>query len=210
MYTLNIDPGDDADYIQHTLKQNVIVAKSVTTGNNKLHLPNDQGTNVGWLSFAPLENNAITWETYYTVYASDTAIQEGNVISQESSWRGNADSCVYYDFNGAKFTRGADVDPCSGGYYIHNKDTNPYTFGISQENSHSAESVYPLIAITVGGGESASFTPVEMASVFLSAYKDSGTVITSVWSNPCTVTLKDGEPYTLLFDKATSSFYPKP
>ncbi|MFD8596002.1 hypothetical protein ACFV1L_13450 [Kitasatospora sp. NPDC059646] len=217
-YVLHINPGaSDADYIVKTLGQNVILAKAVTaTGGDSLAGGNT--TNVGWVSFAPMANNAVSWEEQYTLYASLTTIEEGHTISQDTPLGGNADMGVYYDFDGAAFTRNSTQKPPSDtAYWVRNKSEGSvkkaYTFGLAQTSTMSAEGrddgSSPLCAVTLGPGEQASFVPEERVSVFLDKYQNNGTVILHAWSNPCEVTLVDGTPVTLLFDRDSSSFYEK-
>lgn len=71
-FTLNTTFSDEALSTLYQTGTNVVVAKPAI-GN---------APNVAWVVFRPLEENTLTWDEQYGIYASTQSIQNGAVLTQ--------------------------------------------------------------------------------------------------------------------------------
>ncbi|MFJ9457686.1 hypothetical protein ACIRST_21705 [Kitasatospora sp. NPDC101447] len=208
-YELNINPEDDADWITNQDKKRVAIAKQVNTG---VDISTVNPANVAWQVFAPLNENKITWEASYSVYASTTPVAEGAHISQSSVLHTPpppAEDGVVYEFNGSIFKK-SDSKAEKGSYWIKNTSKQLFQFGITQEASSDKSSIKPgyspLIIVPGGGSEILQFTPHETVYVYLTGHKESATVSVNAWGPVCKVQLSAGTPVTLKFIREESRF----
>jgi hypothetical protein len=180
-YSLTIQfTGQDAQAI-NSANQQVVLVKSVSGTN---------GTPVAWVTFSPFENNVITWDDNYGVYASTTSVEGGALIVKSSTVNPATMNEIY------PFESGAFDNPIQGTvntYGIKNLSPVTYTFGLAQSvtaNSNSFDA-NPMNAAPVLPQETATFTPIETVQVFLGAQISNGAVITNITSGALTVELSN-------------------
>jgi len=199
-YQLSIDIDQAGLSAIYTSGQRVTLVKSVTsfpgsTGN----LP------VAWISFNPMEGNLITWTENYSVYATTTQIAGGAQIVMSSSTP--AQEGIMYALENGAFSNIAGGAPSV--YNVKNMmEPGNFNFGLAQDVEINGVPVSaPVSASPVLYNETATFTPIETISVFLTSYTNNGVVITQVASNACTIILTSQNPTaSLTFQDSTNTF----
>lgn len=201
-YQLNIAIDSIGVQQIYAANQSITIVKSVTTspvasGN----LP------VAWISFQPLEHNSVTWIENYDIYATTSSLNAGATIVQTSVTGAYVQTGWTYTlkngvFNGA--TGGG-----AGTFNTNNQQGGMLSFGLSQSAwVNNVQVNAPLNAIPVLNNESASFTPEETVSIFLSNSVNNGVVLSQVASNALPVTLTSQNPTANIgFTDASNTFY---
>jgi hypothetical protein len=165
---------------------------------------------VAWVAFEPFEGNQLTWETPVAIYASTSQLQSGVEIEQMSTSEFPATSGELYTFAENIFTGPTPNKGKHGTYYAQNANGETLTFGLTQSCSNNNEVIgggpAPLSATSVLSGEGANWGLESTIWVYLSNVTNNGTVITSVSSGACPVTMLDDTPVTLSFDPNTNTF----
>lgn len=174
-----------------------VVSNPLATGN----LP------IAWVSFQPFLQNAVSWVENYNIYATTTTLSAGATIVQTSVTGAPALTGWTYTFEEGQFT-GAQGGP-AGTYNMTNEQQGMFNFGLSQQAMvNNVPVMAPLNAIPVLNNESASFTPQENVSVFLSNVVNNGVVLSQVASNALAVTLTSQSPTANIgFSDSTNTFY---
>jgi hypothetical protein len=205
-YTLAIQFDNNGLDTVNAAGQLVTIVKSV-----------DSGTPVAWVAFNPMEANTVTWTETYSVYASNTQIQNNakiNTLSTQTAAGGNV-----YTLAGGHFDNG---NPNSGlpatQYGVYNNDpaftvghVQMITSGLYQGavvNGQSTQS--PLNAAAVPYLENGYYTPIEIVQVFVSSIQNNGLVISEVISNALTVDLTSQVSQTIHYNDASNQFAPGP
>ena len=144
------------------------------------------GSKTAWSTFSPFQFNTVRWETEYGVYASDTEVQEGNIISILSAVN-PAQGNVRYPFENGSF-RAPETS-------VRNESEGELTFGLAQtvKANDTLPTLNPVNAVSVRTQQTAQFISTEKVKVFLSAEVDDGAVLSSVPDEALTVDLT-GEP----------------
>ncbi|MEH2237065.1 hypothetical protein [Nostoc sp.] len=178
--------------------QKVAIVKSVG---------NTSGTPVIWVGFAPFENNQVSWQNQYGVYASSTQVQSGATIFKTSAVN-PASANTFYPFVNGTFN---SPNPPGGGdntYGISNNYSQQFTFGMAQSVTANGNTfdANPLNAVPVLSKQNAVFTPIEIVKVFLFGNFDNGVIISNITSNALIVDLtKDPNP-TIKYDQSSGTF----
>ena len=174
-----------------------VVASPLASGN----LP------IAWINFQPLEENAVTWIESYNIYATTTSLTAGATIVQTSVTGVPVQTGWTYTFQQGQFT-GSQGGSAST-FNMTNQQTGMFNFGLSQQAMvNNVPVMAPLNAIPVLTGESATFTPEETVSVFLSNVVNNGVVLSQVASNALVVTLTSAHPAANIgFTDSSHSFY---
>ncbi len=174
-----------------------VVANPLSSGN----LP------VAWLAFQPLESNQITWVENYYMYATTTVLQSGATIQMTSQTQAPVQEGWMYTFEQGQFSGSSGTGDT---FNVDNQMSNGFfNFGLAQQATvNNVSTLAPLNAQPVLYNESASFTPIETISIFLSSYSNNGVVISQVASNALVVQLTSQSPTASVgFNDATNTFY---
>lgn len=198
--TINIDDAGLKKIYQAqqyvTLVKNVI-ANPLSSGN----LP------IAWLSFAPLETNQITWTENYYMYASTTELTAGATISMTSQSQTEVQQGWVYTFAQGQF----NGSPAAGSTFnvANQTATGEFTFGLAQQATlNNVSTLAPLNAQPVLFNETATFTPTETISVFLSSLADNGVILSQVASNALGLTLTSQDPSANVgFNDSSNTFF---
>ena len=195
-YKLNINlTRDDVLHILHKLKQKICIIKSV----------NGEMGNVVWQSLSPFEENSLSWEEEYSVYATLASEEGGAEIFKASSFEAEAGS--EYVLKDDVFSDNGDGTPDT--YTVRNENnSDDQLFGLFQGVSVNGndEEFNPLNAVRVGNNQKTTFTPIEKVSVFLHDSQDNGVILTEIYSDACEVDLTKETEQTLVFDRSNNTF----
>lgn len=167
-------------------------------------------TQIIWQHFRPLEFNTVQWQSIYGVYASSTQVVAGSVIVATSVVNPALPGTIYPFANG---TFGAPTGEIPRNQYgVANRDSQSLTFGLVQGitgaggNSPNA----PINAVPLLTQETATFTPTEKLSIFLSAEFDNGAVVTDVESPALALDFTTETSQTVHYDGESGQFLPGP
>ena len=201
-YQLNISI-DSAGLSQiYAANQAITIVKSVVT--NPLSTGN---LPIAWIQFQPLQENLVTWQESYNIYATTTALQAGATIVQTSVTGVPVQTGWTYLFSKGQFA-GSQGGP-SGTFNMTNQQGGLFNFGLSQQAIvNNVPVMAPLNAIPVLNNEGASFTPEETISIFLSNAVNNGVVLSQVASNALVVTLtSQSASANIGFTDSNNTFY---
>ena len=201
-YGLNISIDSTALQQIYAAGQAVTLVKSVVSNPlSSGNLP------VAWVSFSPLQENAVTWQETYNIYGTTTVLSAGATIVQTSVTSTPVQTGWIYTFAQGFFT-GAQGG-ATGTYNMSNQQNGSFSFGLSQQAMVNNVMVNaPLNAIPVLYNEGASFTPEETVSIFLSNSVNNGVVLSQVASNALAVTLtSQNATANIGYNDATNTFY---
>lgn len=199
-YQLTIDIDNAGLTNIYNAGQYVTLVKSVIASSTE--------SQVAWISFQPLQTNVVSWVENYYLYATTTAMQSGATITMTSTSSNAVQEGWLYTFQNGQFNGGTSGTGTT--FNVANQMNNAsYNFGLAQYASVNNVSTFaPLNAVSVLYNETASFTPQEIISIYLSSFSNNGTVISSVASNALTVTLTSTSPSAVIgFNDANNTFY---
>jgi hypothetical protein len=173
-YTLNIDIDSTDLQAIYAAGESVTIVKQSPTGPS-----------VAWVAFLPFEANTITWTDSYALYASNTGVQGGAVISQLSNVA--ASPGLKYPFSNGNFGPGVPDSTLPPNTYETNNQMSAFstlTFGLAQsvQVNGTAQPNNPINAQTVPLNQTATFTPYDNITVFLQSQVQSSQVLTTVTS----------------------------
>lgn len=193
--TMNIDAAG-LSAIYHAA-QRVTLVKSVGSSPS----------NVAWVSFDPFQTNTVTWTENYVIYGTTSSVEAGASLVMTSQSAGPAQTGLLYVFQNGQFTVAPGGEP--GSFNVENEQANGINFGLGQTAKINGTSVLaPLNAVMVNENQTASFTPIETVSVYLTSIENNGVVISRVASNALVVTLTSQSPSaTLGFDDTSNTFF---
>ncbi len=210
-YTLNINfTEEDLKYIEGTGKK-VVIVKESDDSNHSMALKAKGGfvTDVAWVTCNPRMSIDVSWEDTYSVYASDTKIQNGATIKTTSNKEAEPKTRLYNFTDGGYF----DDEPYSDGsismaYYVKNSCGETETFGLAQtaKVSSAVYSLNPINAISMLNNDYGYFIPVEKVKVFLSANADNGKVISVIQSDVLVVDLTINNTQSIIYDRTSNKF----
>lgn len=87
-----------------------------------------------WVSSVAFESNRMEWDqNSYDIYASTQGIQQGVILTAQSSTSG-VDQSKLYTFSNGVFTASSDL--ATPGYVMQNDMSQYYTFGLQQSTMH--------------------------------------------------------------------------
>lgn len=199
-YGLNINIDSTGLTNIYNADQYVTLVKSVgsTTAS---------GNTVAWVTFQPYQSNIVSWVENYLIYGTISQLQSGATIVMTSQTASAVQTGWTYTFEQGQFT-GASGG-ASGSFNLENQQSNGINFGLAQTATvNGSSTLAPLNAVPVNINQSASFTPIETVSIFLSSYENNGVVISSVAGNALTVQLTTASPVaTIGFNDANNTFY---
>ncbi|UCH97928.1 MAG: hypothetical protein JSV88_14030 [Candidatus Aminicenantes bacterium] len=171
-YTLKVQINKDELETINLANQKVVLIKVVPDGQHK----------IAWVTFVPFEQNQVTWDNAYYLYASLTEPGEDKKIIVNSSKA--AQARFEYTFTGnLSFSNGQPNSQLGDGQYeVSNQvpsDQQPWiTFGMAQTctvNSKKTE-IMPINAEVVPALQFAKFTPRETVLIFLASNIAAGAV----------------------------------
>ena len=196
-YNLTIQLSNEDVHTINAAQQKIVIVKQVGGSS---------GSPVAWVTFSPFENNLVSWEQEYGVYASTTQVQAGATI-QKTSAVNPATSGVIYPFETGSFG-----DPTgnagTNNYGVENEYSQQFTFGMAQSvtANGSKYDAAALNAVPVLSNEQAIFTPIEIVSVFLHAQFNNGVIISNITSNALDVDLTSEPSVTIHYDSSQGKF----
>lgn len=201
-YQLNISIDSKGLGQIYAAGQSVTLVKSVVA--NPLQSGN---LPIAWVSFQPFQQNAITWIENYNLYATTTQLTAGATIVQTSVTGAPVLTNWTYTFAQGQFT-GAQGGSAST-FNMINQQQGMFSFGLAQQAVvNNVPVIAPLNAVPVLNNESASFTPQENVSIFLSMISNNGVVLSQVASNALTVTLtSQSATANIGFTDSSNTFY---
>jgi hypothetical protein len=201
-YQLNIAIDNNGLHNIYAAGQAITIVKSVVSnpvasGN----LP------VAWINFQPLEENTVSWIENYNIYATTTQLNAGATIVQTSVTGTPVQTGWTYSFAQGQFTGAQGGSNLT--YNMLNNQGSMFNFGLSQQAMVNNVAVMaPLSAIPVLTNESASFTPEETVSIFLSNSVNNGVVLSQVASNSLVVQLSSQNASANIgFNDSNNTFY---
>lgn len=200
-YGLNIIIDSDSTERINRNNQKVTIVKQT---NSSIQTANS----VAWLTFAPYQDNEVTWEEQYGVYATKTELQNGAVIRKTSD-REATDSYLY-TFKNNVFDGGTSGKISTGIFGVENESgDNEVKFGLTQmANVNGTIVTSPLNIMPVMNNQTGTFEPIETVYIFLSSSENNGTVISNVFSKSCTVTLTGSKPTAKIgFNAQSNQFF---
>lgn len=196
-YNLTIQLSNDDVHTINAAQQQIVIVKKVGGSS---------GSQVAWVTFSPFENNTVTWEEEYGVYASTTQVQEGATIIKTSAVN-PATSGVIYPFETGSFSSPSG-NAGTNNYGVENEYSQQFSFGMAQSVTANGSkfNAAPLNAVPVLSNEKAIFTPIEIVSVFLHAKFNNGVIITNITNNALEVDLTSNPSVTIHYDKSQGKF----
>lgn len=170
-----------------------------------------------WLVFDPFPVNDITWSENYGIYASNTALQEGAIVTRLSEISSPAEDGAQYALTSSGLLTGPSggrgVQP--GSYGIVNEASNfpgPMSVGLTQSaivNQTPFDNA-PVSAAAAPPNHLVSMTPSLTVFIWLQSYS-SGTIINGIDVPYATATFGGGvNAITMKFDSARGVFVPIP
>lgn len=164
------------------------------------------GSTVAWITFSPFENNQISWEEEYGVYASTSSVEAGAEIIKTSAVNPAADAVIYPFETGAFDSPTGNIG--ANNYAIENETSQTLTFGLAQSVTANGSifAANPLNAVQVLTNEQAKFTPIEKVKVFLHGEFNNGVIITNITSSALELDLTVNPSMTIHYDSTQGRF----
>jgi hypothetical protein len=163
----------------------------------------DSSSFMTWLAFDPLQDNLLTWDDCYCIYASTTIpLEKGTVVYCLSQTSFPAQDAAYYSYGASAifsgpYTGSGAAQP--GSYkVINDMPYNLYpalTFGLQQKATVNSRNMplAPINAAVVPSSYPIIFTPEQtIVYVWLQAGQAAGTVITTLPANGTKVAFGNG------------------
>lgn len=197
-YALNISLTSEQVSLIASAGQYLTIAKSNPVTSEPPY-------NVAWVAFHPTQSDNISWEVDYAVYATQMLVQHGAKIVLSASQSASAGD--NWPWNGTSFVS----PPGSLGYASYGVQDNVHDvwqFGLAQEVTvNGVTHTSPLNIISGMYNDQIVFTPEETVYVFLSAYANNGSVISSVTNNALQVVLTSvATTANLIFNSSNDEF----
>ncbi|HEV3321861.1 MAG TPA: hypothetical protein VG147_06660 [Solirubrobacteraceae bacterium] len=208
-YTLNTSFSQEDLRIMRMVGSNVVVAK-----------PSDDPSqpNVAWVVFHPLESNKLEWEEEYGIYASNTELTNGALITQLSRSAFPAQDGKVYEFTPSGFFGPPSSGGTLGSFTSINAYKDPYTnkgyltFGLFQDaniNSVHAQAL-PVSAALVPYQQKIVMTPYTTIYLWLQAQVQSSSVLSTITSPMTKVRFGGGvTDISLAYDAESGKFITK-
>lgn len=198
-YGLNIRIDDQSLKKIYDANQSVTLVKQVGSSAGR-------GSNVAWVTFKPFEDNSVVWIENYHIYGTNMVLKDGTKIVLTSHTASPVQAGWTYRFAQGQFT---DTAGKGGSFQVDNQQDDNISFGLAQTATVNNMKVFaPLNAVPVHKNQTASFTPIETVSIYVSSYQDNGVVITSVAGNALSVELTSQEPTAAIgFNPQNNTFF---
>lgn len=134
---------------------------------------------VAWLAWTPSENDTVTWNENYGIYAALGPVEAGTAIRLQAAVYPAAHQMNYVFLEDRFGTPAPQPTIPPGHIEIRNGSSSPQTMGLLQAANRNGEVTRaPLDAIVVPRGLSADFTVANTAYVWLGRDVTSGTIAT--------------------------------
>ena len=204
MTTYSLDISIDSTGLKQIQGQNISIAKTVTTSLVSGNLA------TAWISFEPAQNITVTWEEDYYIYASTTVAKGGATIGLSSYTDAPVQSGQLYTYNPSATFSASNAS--TGGAFETNNEQNspdPWTMGLAQKATVNGgpATMAALNAVNVPYNETASFTPIEHVSIWVSSLQNNGVVLSQIASQALQVTLTGQTPSAKLgFNDSQNEF----
>ncbi|MCH9638851.1 MAG: hypothetical protein K0U40_05095 [Betaproteobacteria bacterium] len=189
--------------VLNTTGTNVVVAKP-TAGS---------GPNVAWQVFHPMQDNTLSWEELYGIYASTSEVTNGAILTQLSSTGLPALENKLYTIEPS----GAVSGPASGGTpaslaMLNNYSYKTYlTVGLYQDATVNGTKIIgnALSAAPVLLKSTATMTPFTIIYIWLASQVISNTVVTTVTSPMTKLVFGGGvDNISVAYDSESGTFIP--
>ncbi len=190
-YSLIIDfDSQSAEKINRSDQQVTIVKKVVT--NPEKNMARD----LVWVTFKPLEHNVVDWVEDYYLFATTKELIDGATVTQQSNTPNPVQDTELYDFANGVFKVNFLEKMERGWFGVHNlQGEDQFSFGVSQATTVNGVTQYaPLNAVPILNNEIVKFQVTEQLSIFLSGYRDNGTVVSSITSQALNTCLSTAQP----------------
>lgn len=204
---LLIDPADLQAL--RVMNRNIVIARSANNG---------QAPYVVWQSFAPGEDNTVSWAEDYAIYAANTPLKHGARMLPTRSMPYPAMPAGAYVFTADALFHGpysSDQPLGTRQFCIHNEVPPSHypalTFGLAQSAviNDMPSNIRPISAQSIAAHEAAVVSPLNTVHVWLQADLFSGTV--QAYLPEVVTTVKLGwlsHKQTLKYDAAEDTFIP--
>ncbi|MEP3430172.1 MAG: hypothetical protein ABJN98_15910 [Roseibium sp.] len=173
-YTLDIKI--DSAGLKQIQGETISIAKTVTTALVGGNLA------TAWISFDPAQHITVTWTEDYYIYASSSAAQGGATIDLSSYTDAAVQADQLYTYGTASTFSNAKAN--TGGAFETNnlqQSPNPWTMGLAQEATVGGKSTMAALnAVKVPYNQTASFTPIENISIWVSSIQNNGVVLSQI------------------------------
>ena len=197
-YQLNLSIDQTGLQNIYNANQSVTIAKS-GAGN----------TPIAWLTFQPFQTNLVSWMPNYYFYASGVTEQAGANILVNSITSSPAQLGWTYVLAEGFFT---GTSGTGATYNATNQQSSRSSMllGLAQSANINGVTVSnsPFSAAITLLNQTASFTPIETVSLFLSSYTGNGVFLSQVPSNALTVAFTAQAPVANVgYNDQTNTFY---
>jgi len=183
-FKVNINPAD----VKQLTQEGYVFAASKSVGST-----GSPGTATQWITTPILADNInVSWEENYSLYFTQTQIQNGATIEQDSTSPAYAGTA--YIYQNAAFAVDQTTKAPTGSIVITNQEPVEANFGLAQAGSIGGNTENsPLIIVSLyQNGGSCTFTPSETITMgFSRTYTEPG-VIAAVETSTVTFTLTAG------------------
>ncbi|MFI2609402.1 hypothetical protein [Kitasatospora sp. NPDC018619] len=217
-YTLKIEITDTGLNTIGNAQQSVCLAKDVGTAGSTSNT-----ARTVWVKIDPGENNVVTWEEDYRIYASESKIVDGAQVSSTTRTRDvvTLDYCYPFTKNNV-FGEGTEDKDGEGYYSLHNgsnwtiNEERQVCSGLYQVSTVSGggndtNDQGPLNACYVPYNEKGRFAPEEVVYVWAQKVADTGVVKEKVTTDMLKVEYDTGETSkTVHYDDTDNVFKPGP
>lgn len=188
----------------HASGSNVVVAK-----------PNAGGApNVAWVVYNPLEENTMTWDEEYGIYASNTDIVGGALLVQMSHAPSPVEDGMVYPFTVEGFFGSPSSGGVTGSYTVQNEyknDKGYMTIGLYQNAvvNDKKTTRNAISAALVQREFTAEMTPFTSVYLWIQSQVKSNSVVTNVTSAQTEVRFGGSvSEVSLAYEAATGRFRP--
>ncbi len=196
-YVLNVlfDSNDLQEL--RAVKEKVTLIKSTSSGGK-----------VAWVAFDPFQQNEVSWNESYYVYASTSEIQSGALIKKVSFKLANSGES--YSFKNSVFENGVPGGAAIDSYKVANANDPPASliFGLAQDVkvNNKKYNVNPINADPVLYSHSDEITPIERVTIFMERKIATSMVLSDIKGTSLEVDLTGTPEATVKFNKLKGGF----
>jgi hypothetical protein len=165
-------------------------------------------TIVAWQAFAPLQQNAVTWDDHFYCFATTTPLALGQVIAMNARSELPMQIGVVYEFAQGQFGYGQKAQNAAAYVIANNTPGTIYGFGLAQSAVvNNVTTLAPFCAAPVLYNQAIYFTPADVVAVFLSSASTGGTILPPPF-NPLDVSAGGGAAEPIVgFNDQTNTFF---
>lgn len=177
-YQLKVAFTDEQLQVLYLTGTNVIVAKPSSDGSTP---------NVAWQVFKPMQNNSLSWQEEYGLYASNSEIRNGANLTQISSVPVGAAMNKLYTLESNATILGPSDGGMPNSFALKNSypaDRGYMTVGLYQDATVNGTEILgnAISAVPVILASTAVMTPYTTVYIWLQSQVISNTVVTTVTS----------------------------